>query len=272
MRLPFDFATLTRDDLHGVGLGVTSEVVRIADTNVVAKIPTPSAVFGPEVHEIEKKVYQRLQDHPSILRCLGQSPPECKVLRGALLFEYHSRGNLKDCLDQLKVFPTRSRFVSQVEIRLQRQALKLTFHSWPYQAVSALAYIHSLRVVHADFGLHNFLLGNDGGIVLCDFAGSGLDRGRCYVAHGVRYTNPLSTRENPTEQEDIFALGTVLYELDRGELLFKGMSREEIYMRLRDRQFPDLSMVSLPLRGVIEKCWTVPGYKASDALKELGKS
>jgi serine/threonine protein kinase len=138
--------------------------------------------------------------------------------------------------------------------------------------VSALAYIHSLRIVHADFGLHNFLLRDDGGIVLCDFAGSGLNGKPCYVAHGVRYANPLSNREYPTEEEDVFALGTVLYELDRGELLSDGMDREEIYMRLRDRQFPDLSMVSLPLRGVIEKCWTVPKYKASDALKELGKS
>ena len=70
MPLPFDFATFTRDDLRGVGVGETSEVVHIVGTNVVAKIPTPSAVFGPEVHEIEK-VYERIQDHPSILRCLG---------------------------------------------------------------------------------------------------------------------------------------------------------------------------------------------------------
>ncbi|KAF1962030.1 kinase-like protein [Byssothecium circinans] len=250
MPLPFDFATLTKDDLHCVGLGLTSEVVRIADTNVVAKIPTPSAVLGLEVHEIEKKVYERVHDRPNILRCLGQSPPECTLLRSALLFEYHSRGSLIDCLDQLKNF-ARSR--------------------WPYQTVSALAYLHSLRVVHADCGLHNFLLCNDGGIVLCDFAGSGIDGGRCFVSHGVRYRDPLCTREYPTEQEDVFALGTVLYELDGGELLFKGMSHEEVHMRLRDRQFPDLSRVSLPLKSIIEKCWTMPGYKASDALEELGK-
>lgn len=138
--------------------------------------------------------------------------------------------------------------------------------------MSAVAYIHSRGVVHSDLGLHNYLLRDDGGIVLCDFAGSSLDGGRSYVAYGVRYANPLFTEEYPNEQEDIFALGTVLYELNQGERLFEGMSREEIYVRLRDRRFPDLSMVSLPLRGVIEKCWTVPGYKASDALKELGKS
>lgn len=79
------------------------------------------------------------------------------------------------------------------------------------------------------------------------------------------------TREDPPKQEDVFALGTVLYKLDRGERLFEDMSRREIYLRLRDKQLPDLSMVSLSLRVVIEKCWTLPGYRASDALTELGK-
>jgi hypothetical protein len=106
MPLPFDLATLTRDDLRSIGLGITSEVIGIGDTNIVGKIPTLSTVFGPEVHEIEK-VYERLQDHPSILRCLHQNPPECKLLRGALLFEYHCRGNLTDCLDQLKTVAAR---------------------------------------------------------------------------------------------------------------------------------------------------------------------
>ncbi|RFU32220.1 hypothetical protein B7463_g4103, partial [Scytalidium lignicola] len=249
MSLPFDFKTLTIDDLRPVGLGLTSEVVRIADTNIVAKVPIPSDSLPTKVHEIEKDIYERIQDHPNILKCLGQSPPECELLRSALLFEYHSQGNVKEHLDELNTIPTRSR--------------------WPYQAVSALAHIHSKGIIHADFGLHNFLLRDDGSIVLCDFSGSSLDGACPYVAYGVPYDDPLSTRDNPSENEDVFALGTVLYELDRGKLLFDGMSGDEIFLRLRNRDFPDLSMIDLPLRGVVEKCWTVEGYTASDALKEL---
>ena len=71
-------------------------------------------------------------------------------------------------------------------------------------------------------------------------------------------------------QDDIFALGTVLYQLDSGKQLFEGQGSQDIYRHLRDREFPDLSMVPLPLRHIIEICWTLPGYNASDALVELG--
>lgn len=112
MSLSFDFTALKRGDLRGVGLGITSDVVRIADTDVVAKIPGVSNMFGLEVHEIEKRIYKRLKPHhPNILQYLGQSPPECTLLRGALLFQYHRRGTLVCCLDQLKNIPQRNQFV-----------------------------------------------------------------------------------------------------------------------------------------------------------------
>lgn len=143
--------------------------------------------------------------------------------------------------------------------------------SWPYQAVSAVDYILSRGVVHGDIGLHNFLVHDDGRLILCDFAGSGMKGLLPTISAGVRYANPQRSG-NPysTAEDDIFALGTVLYELDRGERLFEGQSSRDIYRHLRDRKFPDLSTVALPLRCIIKKCWTLPGYKASDALAELG--
>lgn len=108
--LPFDPAALTKDDLIGVGIGVTSEVVHIRGTSVVAKLPANT--LGSKPHETERRVYERLQNHPNILRYLGQSPTSCKLLRGALLFEYHPRGCLNRCLDQHKANHKRKESVS----------------------------------------------------------------------------------------------------------------------------------------------------------------
>ena len=134
----------------------------------------------------------------------------------------------------------------------------------------ALAYVHSLGIIHADLGLHNLLLSEKGDVVLCDFAGSGIDDTRNRVAHGTRYSDPVHRYDATSQRHDVFALGTVMYELARGELLFEGLEDGEICGRLERREFPDLSDLPMPLRDVIMKCWMAPGYTARDALNELG--
>ena len=110
--LSFGLSTLTKDKLRGVGIGLSSEVVHIAGTNIVAKIPS---LRDLEDQKVEKRIYERLQEHPNILKYLGQSPSACTLLRSALLFEYHRYGSLIDCFDKLKI-PERSRFVNSIVI------------------------------------------------------------------------------------------------------------------------------------------------------------
>ncbi|KAH9220935.1 kinase-like domain-containing protein [Leptodontidium sp. 2 PMI_412] len=217
--------------------------------------------LSPPLHknqDSERRIYEHLQNHgqghPNILKYFGRSPPECELLRSGLLLEYHSRGTLSACFGKLDA------------IGVPETARRC----WPYQAVSAVEYVHSRGVVHGDIGLHNFLVHDDGRLILCDFAGSGTEGLLPTISAGVRYANPQHDW-NPysTAEDDIFALGTVLYELDSGERLFEGQSSRDIYRHLRDQEFPDLSMVALPLRGIIKKCWELPGYKASDVLAEL---
>ena len=106
MAAQVDFANITLQDLEGVGIGLVSEAVRMRGTNIVAKIPAISPTFPRELHDVEKAVYERLGQHANILRYLGQAPPECSILKGALLFEYHSRGTLRGCIHNLHtLFP-----------------------------------------------------------------------------------------------------------------------------------------------------------------------
>ena len=100
MSAPLDFSSITKADLERVGLGLVSEVVRMGDTYIVAKIPCLSPVFPAEFHEVEKRIYERVGEHPNILRYLGQSPPECSILKNALLFE-HQPHNIRACIHDL---------------------------------------------------------------------------------------------------------------------------------------------------------------------------
>jgi serine/threonine protein kinase len=134
-----------------------------------------------------------------------------------------------------------------------------------------VAYIYFKDVIHRDLSLYNFLFYNDGRLILCDFAGSGLDDLPPNVSAGVQYLNLLFDLDYPSERDDVFALDTVLYKLDRGERLFDGKSDQEIRQCLHNKQFPDLSLLSSLLRQVIKKCWNASDYKTSKALIELGK-
>ncbi|WEW59005.1 hypothetical protein PRK78_004473 [Emydomyces testavorans] len=280
MDLPFDPSALKNDDLEGIGIGFSSIVIRIKGTKIVAK------TFPPldEDQHTERKIYEHLQKdgggHPNVLRYFGRSPPDNELLRGGLLFEYHRRGILSAYFGKMETLG-----VSEAE---RRWFVDITFtflestegslisqpihnYSWPYQAVSAVAYIHSRGVVHADIGLHNFLIHDDGRLILCDFAGSGMEGLPNTIAGGVRYSNPkYDQRLYSTAEDDVFALGTVLYELECGKRLYEGQSDQDIARQLRNQEFPDLYMIALPLRSVIEKCWTLEGYKADEAEAELG--
>jgi serine/threonine-protein kinase len=106
-----------------------------------------------------------------------------------------------------------------------------------YQIASALAYIHSLGVIHMDVKPKNilfrrrraFLRSNRFQVVLCDF---GLARGFGYPpplrkSGTLDYMSPEQFQEthNPSQsvdsRSDIFSLGVVLYQMLTGQLPFE---------------------------------------------------
>ncbi|PSS22745.1 hypothetical protein M430DRAFT_48385 [Amorphotheca resinae ATCC 22711] len=207
-----------------------AKLYRVINTELALKI-----AFEPgEADAVEKRMYERLgTSHPLILKCYGEAE---SVLGKGLVLQYLPVGTLAGNLE-LERFP------------IERS-------QWPAQAVEAIRYIHSKGVIHCDIGAHNFLIQNDGSIALADFCGSILDGS----------TSLAATSARSTEKDDIFALGTVLYEISVGHRLYADRSDGEIWELFQKREFPCLTGLARSLRSVIEKCWR-DQYNSTEEVK-----
>ena len=103
-------STLSVNGLQEVGRGVYSTVFKIDGQNLVVKVPAPMATAH---HEVERRIYERIQHHPHILKYYGEidiykaysgSSTEPQSNKG-LVFEYLSRGSLWRTWREAQQFP-----------------------------------------------------------------------------------------------------------------------------------------------------------------------
>jgi serine/threonine protein kinase len=165
-----------------------------------------------EAHTIEKWIYERLGiQYPFILRCYGEGE---SVLGKGLMLQYLSVGTIARNLE-LDKFPKER---TQWAVRLRATFCRLVLSTrplsrWPAQAVEPVRYIHTKGVFHRDISIHNFLVQEDGSIVLADFCGSILDDSTALISTATLYKRPIPLVDrslNPIEKDDIFALGTAV--------------------------------------------------------------
>ncbi|KAM5471135.1 hypothetical protein MauCBS54593_003474 [Microsporum audouinii] len=237
-------ATAKDEQFNLAGCGLFAQVFFVVKTEIAIKVPDEPG----EADAIEKQIYERLGIHPYILRCFG----ECDSIVGrGLALQYLPFGTLARNL-ALDRFP-----VQRVD--------------WPMQAVEAIRYIHSKGVIHCDISVGNFLIQNNGTLALADFCGSILDSSTAIVSTSTRYSRPLSLSErssNSTTKDDIFALGTILYETSVGHILYPDKSNSEIYILFQRREFP--STIDLDSGFVVQKCWMDRYDTAGDIKADLG--
>jgi len=267
-----NFAALRKADLERAHLGGSSKIFRIRNTNIVAKISPTTFPSQYRWREWEKEMYDRIGTHPHILRYLGQSPPSCRPLNRALLFEYHPKGNAASCIDEIFSLPPRQRRRSV----LSHSCLPLAFYPassyWcrqQYQAASALAYIHSLDIVHGDVALNSFLLRENGDIVLCGFSRSCLFDGRGNFSSACGPSFP-AFGDVPSKQGDVRGLGIVLRQLGYEELPSEVLDALDMDLRVFSVLDDDTSEIDMPLLGVLQECWDEYGYTAAKVAKDLG--
>jgi serine/threonine protein kinase len=132
-------------------------------------------------------------------------------------------------------------------------------------------------VINSDVGSHNFLVQDDGNLVLADFGGSVIDGTSAVVSYSTRYCGKISATDdsNSTEIDDLIALGVVIYEIYVGLQMFPGQSSSEIRKVTLQRKFPDLESIGNnppDVKGAIRKCWAAGYCSADEVLRILNRA
>jgi serine/threonine-protein kinase len=118
---------------------------------------------------------------------------------------------------------------------------------WAHRARDAEG--RELDVVHCDVSPANVLLGWDGSVRLIDFgiaqAAFRAHRERRLLRGKLGYMTPEGVRGLPLDRRaDVFALGTVLWEMLAGEKLFTGPSELALLERVRSAEVPPPSQLN----------------------------
>lgn len=258
-----------RKRIELAGIGCFAHVIKVADTGFVIKESFDHPFVG-NLQPIEKRIYERLGHHPFILRYFGEYC-QGNGLPNGLVFQYQRAGTLVDNL-ALSNYPEK-----RIELRLSLEARFIVTDTLQMAAASRrsstiyLRYIHSKNVIHSDIGSHNFLIQEDGTLVLADFGGSMIDETSAVVSYSTRYTRPYPITDNSDsiKIDDLFALGTIIYEITVGHQLYPDQSSKEIRKLLRQHEFPDLENIAANVRAVIQKCWANEYHIAEEVLYDL---
>ena len=231
--------------------GGMSDIYRAFDLvnrrDVAIKIPDKSIIGDPAQYERFQRELEVINtlNHPAILKGLGSG----KYNRiPYLVTEFVDGRSLRTIVDENAPIPS-------------EQAIPLT-----RKIAEGMAYCHANNVIHRDLKPENILITNDGQPVIMDF-GLALTKG----SHRVTYSNLSATMGTPDymapeqiegqrgdQRTDVYALGTILYELLSGKTPFTGDTSMAVMAQHLRKDAPRLDQlnpaVSPELAAIVSTC------------------
>ncbi len=118
-----------------------------------------------------------------------------------------------------------------------------------------------------DIGTYNMLLDWQDNAKLSDFAGSSLDGSEPTVAPSAHATHPRLSVSNPSVHSELFALGSLLYEMETTYQAFHDKNDGELEELFKAGQFPTTD--DLLLGDVMNKYWAVAYSNASEIVTDI---
>jgi serine/threonine protein kinase len=209
-----------------IGRGISGAILKISDSKVVKKAFSPS---DESAIALEKRIYEQLGPHPSITR-----------------FFYQNHHGI--CLELLQCsLKDRLLALSRDQKCIPQDCL----FRWARQLIEGIAFLHSRRVMQVDIGSQNVLIDWNENVKLCDFAGSSINGSKPLNHPDIRLTSP--TISIPSIPAELFALSSLLYEIETTHLPYYDKDESEVLKLFRAKQFPNTE--NLVLGNAIRNCW-----------------
>lgn len=221
-----------------------SGVVYIFSNSLVVKAPRGTEEARQDL-ATELEVYRRLGAHPSFPRLHS-------VQNGMLVLERH-QSSLRERLMQLRQAghrPSPSQIIC-----------------WAVQIAQGLQHLHTCGVLQVDIGLHNVLLDSTDNAKICDFAGSSIDGSRPNVCPSLRSEHPTLSTQDPSFLSELFALGSLLYEIETTQVPYHNMDDADVEALYLEEIFPNTD--TLILGKIIKKCWKREYFDVGQTIKDL---
>ncbi|KAF2244976.1 kinase-like protein [Trematosphaeria pertusa] len=229
-------------DLPFLSAGVSGIVLQLSDSAVV-KVPCGEP--NRTAVQTERAIYKRLGSHPCITKLLYAHRDMLVLER----LQYPLRKRLQD-LHAAGRFP------------LHEDVLR-----WALQLAQALHHVHLSGVLQVDIGTYNALLDWDDNVKLCDFAGSSIDGSIPTVFPSIHSQHPNIPAKAPSVQSELFALGSMLYEVETMRKPYHDQPDSDITRLYAAGEFPDTS--ALLLGGVVTRCWRSEYKDVAQAIEDV---
>lgn len=217
-----------------IGRGASGTVFAVDSTRVLKVFADDEE--GQQDLAREKEIFDRLQSpigFEYIIKC------EEQWFSGLVLERLD--GTLRE---QLKTFPKNSQDSHHPQAS-----------QWSMESCQGIAFLHKHKVIHGDIGCQNILVSANGHAKLCDFAGSMIEDKHAWVAYEIRSQHPLYSGQQPRVETEIFALGSVLFEIWTSHPPYVLEQDLTVQKKFLAGEFPLETLKGLKIEKVIAKCW-----------------
>lgn len=234
------------DDYDADMIGAGASALVLAVNNELAVKLFASGSKHEQDYEREVEIYQKLESNdysPNIVQFV-------EVLWGCGIV-----------MERLSMTLRQQLRLPVDDIRLEDQWMKGT--------AAGLQFLHVQGVLHGDVGCHNILIDEDQQPKLCDFAGSKIEDKDAWISYHIRNQHPNYAQKQPSVTTEIFALGSVFFEIVTRRQPYEHLSDSSVIKKFAIGDFPVHEIARMDVRSIVARCWSSKYVQVSDVCKQL---